>query len=90
MMYNLVFSTSAIEDLAKLKKNEPQVFKKANKLLQELTEHPMTGSGKPEMLKGNRSGQWSRRLSQRHRLVYEIQNDQVQILILSAYGHYED
>jgi len=57
MIYELIFSTQAKEDLSKLKKSEPQAFKKASKLLLELVEHPTTGSGKPEMLKGSRSGQ---------------------------------
>lgn len=56
MIYELIFSRQAKEDLSKLKKSEPQAFKKASKLLLELVEHPTTGSGKPEMLKGNRLG----------------------------------
>ena len=63
------FAPQALEDLAKLKKSEPAAFKKAGKLLGELQEHPKTGTGKPEALGGDRSGQWSRRISQRHRLI---------------------
>lgn len=80
MRYELVFSTQSKEDLARLKKNEPKGFKKVSQMLLELMEHPTTGTGKPEKLKGNRSGQWSRRISQKHRLIY----------ILSAWGHYSD
>jgi len=90
MIYELIFSRQAKEDLSKLKKSEPQAFKKASKLLLELVEHPTTGSGKPEMLKGNRSGQWSRRISQKHRLVYEIHEEKIDVFILSSYGHYDD
>lgn len=89
-MYQLIFSPQAREDLSRLKKDEPQAFKKASKLLGELVEHPFTGSGKPEVLKGNRSGQWSRRISQKHRLVYEVTENVIQVYILSAYGHYGD
>lgn len=90
MIYELVFSRQAKEDLFRLKQSEPQAFKKASKLLLELVEHPTAGSGKPEKLKGNRSGQWSRRISHKHRLVYEIQEEQINVLILSAHGHYDD
>ena len=65
-------------------------YKKAVKLLEELQEHPQTGTGKPEQLKGDRAGQWSRRITDRHRLVYEIEEEQVMVLILSSYGHYDD
>ena len=58
--------------------------------LAELQEHPRTGTGKPELLSGDRAGQWSRRISQKHRLVYEIEETIVKVDILSAYGHYED
>ena len=59
-------------------------------LIQEIQEHPTTGTGKPEPLKGNRLGQWSRRISQKHRLIYEIREEIVTVLILSSYGHYDD
>ena len=57
-MYTLTFAPQALEDLAKLKKSEPAAFKKAGKLLGELYDHPKTGTGKPEALSGDRSGQW--------------------------------
>jgi len=89
-MYTLVFAPQAIEDLSKLKKSEPAAFKKAGKLLVELQEHPQVGTGKPEPLGGERAGQWSRRISQKHRLVYEIEEAVVKVNVLSAYGHYQD
>lgn len=89
-MYTLTFSPQSLEDLARLKKSEPAAFKKAGKLLLELQEHPMTGTGRPEALSGDRAGQWSRRITQKHRLVYEIENDVVNVAVLSSYGHYDD
>ena len=89
-MYTLIFAPQAIEDLSKLKKSEPAAFTKASKLLAELQEHPRTGTGKPEPLSGDRAGQWSRRISQKHRLVYEIEETIVKVDVLSAYGHYKD
>ena len=89
-MYRLRISEEADHDLSRLKKHEPQAFKKALQLLEELTEHPQTGPGHPELLKGYRPGQWSRRISKKHRLVYEIQEEIVLVLVLRAYGHYDD
>ena len=43
-----------------------------------------------QQLKGNRSNQWSRRITEKHRLVYEIYDNEVVVLVLTAYGHYED
>ncbi len=73
-----------------MKKSEPSAFKKAQKLLEELIVHPTTGTGKPKPLGGDRAGQWSRRITDKHRLVYEIVENIVEIYILSSYGHYDD
>jgi len=54
--------------------------------LEELAEHPFTGTGKPEPLKHDLSGMWSRRINGEHRLVYEIEDDTV--FFYSAKGHY--
>lgn len=89
-MYQLDFTDQAKGDLAKLKRNEPSAFKKATILLAELQEHPRTGTGKPEQLTGDRSGQWSRRITQKHRMVYTIEDDIVEVYVLSSYGHYYD
>lgn len=70
MSYFLDFTDIAISDLARLKRSEPAAYKKALKLIEELKEHPTTGTGKPEPLRGNRAGQWSRRINTKRRLVY--------------------
>ena len=89
-MYRLQISEEADHDLSRLKKHEPQAFKKALQLLEELAEYPQTGTGHPELLKGDRPGQWSRRINKKHRLVYEIREEIVFVLVLQAYGHYDD
>lgn len=89
-MYNLDFTDQAVKDLKSLKKSENLAFKKVEKLLQELAEHPRTGTGKPEVLKHNSSGLYSRRITQKHRLVYQIIEQNVTVLVLSASGHYGD
>ena len=90
MKYDIEMKEQAMKDLAKLAKSEPKSFAKAQLLIEELREHPRTGIGKPEQLSGDRVGQWSRRISQKHRIVYEIHDKEVVVLILTTYGHYND
>lgn len=89
-MYSIDYTDKAKEGLAKLYKSEPKAFKKAEKLLDELALHPKTGTGHPEQLKGDRVGQWSRQITKKHRLIYTINDDTVIVLVLTAYGHYDD
>jgi toxin YoeB len=58
--------------------------------LTELREHPKTGTGKPELLKHYETPTWSRRINDRHRLIYRIEDSNVVVLILSFWGHYGD
>jgi len=91
MSYLLNFTEVALEDIALLKKKgDKTLLKKVNKLLNELTEHPYTGTGKPEPLKYNLSGCYSRRINQEHRLVYTIDDHKITVLVLSALRHYKD
>ncbi len=90
MTYNVEFKEQATLDLVALAKNEPKAFAKAQNMIAELKEHPRTGTGKPKQLKGDRAGQWSRRITQKHRLVYEIHDTEVIVIVITAYGHYND
>jgi len=87
MTYHLDFSKQAIKDIDFHKKSgNKTILNKLFVLLDELTEHPFTGTGYPEQLKYNLAGLWSRRINREHRLVYEVVNDSV--LVHSAKGHY--
>lgn len=90
MIYTVIVKPQAKKDLEVLKKSEPRYYQKAERLIRELDEHPTTGTGHPKPLGGDRQGQWSRRISGKHRLVYEIHDTVVTVLVLSAYGHYND
>ena len=90
MEYSIDYTEKAIEGLIRLRDNEPKAYAKAQKLIEELRIHPKTGTGKPEQLKGDRAGQWSRRISNRHRMVYMINDTDVVVLILTTIGHYDD
>jgi toxin YoeB len=89
-MYSIVFTKTARQDIVRLEKSEPQAFKKTEKLLSELAIHPYTGSGKPKPLGGDKTGQWSRRITEKHRLVYQVEETKITVLVISAYGHYDD
>lgn len=89
--YSIRYSDQFLKDLELHRKaGKSIVLNKLNDLINELRIHPRFGTGKPEQLKGNFSGLWSRRLTQKHRLVYSIEEDIVTVILISAYGHYED
>ncbi len=90
MSYNVDYKAQALRDLIRLQESEPAAFRKAVSLIDELRIHPKTGTGKPEQLRGDRAGQWSRRITKRHWLFYEIYDTQVLVLVLTAYGHYDN
>ena len=87
-MYRIVFTEDARKDLQRLQRNAPQAIKKLKSLLEELQEHPRTGTGQVEKLKFYAEETWSRRINREHRLLYRIYEDIVEVLVLSTYGHY--
>ena len=89
-MYDITYTQDALTDLKRLQKNEPKVYQKARRFIEELREHPKSGIGHPEPLKGKPEGRWSRELTKKHRLVYRIFDEEVLVLVLSSYGHYDD
>lgn len=90
MTYKVIIMPKAEEHLLILAKSEPKAFAKANRFLGELAEHPKTGTGHPEPLKGKPENRWSREISKKHRMVYRIFDTEVYVEVLAAYGHYED
>ena len=90
MSYIINFSEQALADVDRLKAHEPKAYEKFLSFLSELSEHPRTGTRHPEQLKGLPEGRWSRRLSKKHRLIYRIYEREVVVLVISAYGHYDD
>lgn len=88
-MRNVIFEASVIEDLKDFSKDNPKLVKKIFELIADIQNTPFTGIGKPEALKHQLKGFWSRRINDEHRLIYEISTDG-DIKILSVHGHYED
>ena len=87
-MYTIVFTEDAKKDLKELNKKAPQAVSKLSKLLDEVREHPRTGTGQVEQLKGYYGSVYSRRITKEHRLVYKIYDEVVEVLVLSTFGHY--
>jgi len=67
---------------------DKKTLKKVNELIKDIDREPYEGIGKPEALKGNWSGWWSRRISDEDRLIYRIEDDHIEIALCR--GHYED
>ncbi len=92
MKYQIEISDVALMHIKTFKKSGQKILlTKIQNLLSELEVHPTTGTGKPEQLKGFETPTWSRRISQQHRLVYQILEKEIIVLVIAAWGgHYED
>lgn len=88
-MYEIEFSKEAVKHVLLMRKSSPQLFKKLEKLLDELREHPYTGTGHPEQLR-YLEGVWSRQLDKKNRIRYMVNETTVIVFIISAWGHYDD
>ena len=85
-MRKIQFSNDAINDLKKFKSAEHKLAFKIFELIIDIQNDPFKGLGKPEPLKGNYKGFWSRRINDEHRLIYSLTDEL--IIIYSCFGHY--
>lgn len=83
---NLIFRPKAWEQFLFWQDTDKATVKKINGLIKECQRHPFEGTGKPEPLKGDLAGYWSRRIDREHRLVYRVVGDDLEIL--SCRYHY--
>lgn len=90
MSYQVKLSKTADKVMKKWKKSNPQLARKAYGILLELTEHPRTGIGHPEPLKGGNDITYSRRITAHDRIIYDIYDDRVEVYVLEIEGHYDD
>lgn len=88
-MHPIIFSSQAKTDIKKLKKENTKLAARLLDIILDTSVTPKKGIGKPEALKGNLKGWWSRRINDKHRMVYQV-NEEEQLLIASCYGHYDD
>ncbi|MDD4350122.1 MAG: Txe/YoeB family addiction module toxin [Opitutales bacterium] len=84
----LEFRERAFEDLQYWVQMNPKVAKRLLRLIEETQRDPFGGAGKPEALKGELAGWWSKRIDKEHRLIYRVEGDG--IIIAQAKGHYDD
>lgn len=91
MMYNVEFTPKAISQMMQFRKhNGEATSRKLANLIKELSEHPKTGTGKPHELRHKFSGVWSRRINQKDRLLYRIEDQRIVVIVIAVGGHYED
>lgn len=83
---DIIFLTPGWEDYLYWQKPDKKMLKKVNELIRQCQRTHFEGIGKPELLRGNLSGWWSRRINQEHRLVYRIDNRS--LFILQCRKHY--
>lgn len=87
-MSRITFAEDAWEDYLYWQAQDKKTLRKINALLKDIQRSPFSGPGKPEPLKGELSGKWSRRINDKDRLVYPFEEDM--IVITQCKGHYED
>lgn len=87
-MRTINFDNDAFDDFCNWAIYDKKVFKKIVELLKSIKRTPYKGIGKPEALKFNKSGYWSRRITLEHRLIYKV-DAKNNIFIASCKGHYE-
>ena len=75
----ICFQAAAWEDYQYWQKKDRMILKKINQLIREIQRNPFDGIGKPEALKNNLSGFWSRRITDEHRIVYGSHDDDLSI-----------
>jgi toxin YoeB len=77
---NISFRPSAWEQYVHWQSTDKTMFRKINRLIAECLRHPFEGTGKPEPLKGDLAGYWSRRIDREHRLVYRVTPDAIEVV----------
>ena len=75
----LIFSENAWEDYLYWQNTDKQILKRINEVIKDIQKNKYKGIGKPEPLKHNLSGYWSRRINNEHRLIYKIEEDKIMI-----------
>lgn len=90
MKYKVDFTKDTQKVVKKWKKSNPILFKKLVAILDEISIHPRTGIGHPEPLKGGNDITYSRRISAHDRIIYDIHDETVTVLVIDVEGHYDD
>ena len=90
MSYTLRYSDDAKKVIAIYKKSNPIAYKKVYRLIAEISENPREGTGHPKPLTKGNDIRYSRRISANDRIIYDIYDDKVLVMIVSVGGLYDD
>lgn len=90
MKYDVKVAKKAQKVVDKWKKSNPQLFKKYRDLYHELADHPRTGLGHPEPLVGGSSITYSQHITASDRIIYDIYDDVVTVLVIQVESHHND
>ena len=85
-MRRVAFVPAAFEDFTQWSRTDKKIYSRVVNLIKDIERDPFKGLGKPEILKHDLKGLWSRRITDIHRLVYEV--TEVEIVIISCKFHY--
>ena len=85
---NNVFTENGWKDYLYWQTEDKKTLKKINTLIEDIGRNGNDGLGKPEALTGSLAGFWSRRINKKDRLIYEVHDDIVTVVVVSALGHY--
>lgn len=89
-MYTIKFDDHVVKVIAKWKKSNPILFKKFEKIVKAIAADPRHGIGHPEPMVGGGDITYSRHISAHDRIVYNIHDDEVYVVVVELEGHYND
>lgn len=90
MIYAIEFTREVRKVLKKWKKSNKRLYDKYSELLEELMLHPKTGKGHPEPMIGGNSIRWSRHITAHDRIVYDIHDEEITVIVIQVEDHYDD
>lgn len=90
MSYTIHFEKDVLKSIAKWKKSNPLLLKKLENILKDIALHPRSGIGHPEPLVGGGDIQYSRRITANDRILYDIYDNEVIVIVIQVGGHYGD
>lgn len=89
-MYTIDFEPRVLKIMKKWKKSNPQLFKKLGVILRAIQENPRNGIGHPEALVGGGNITYSRHITANDRIIYDVYDKEIHVLVIELEGHYKD
>ena len=89
-MYSVNIVPQVEKDRKYYEEKNKKLYNKVLRLVENIKKCPYKGIGKPERLKHKLSEYWSRRISKEHRMIYKVNDEKLEVVIISLYGHYDN